>query len=168
MLITQKLAKAFNKQVGSELGASNQYLHVAAWFDDLALPLTAKFFYTQSDEERAHALKFIHYIVDAGGKLEIPTVTAPAADLASAEEAVELCLKWELEVTRQINALMDQAIKENDHIAQEFLRWFVNEQLEEVNTMEALLKVVRRAGDQLQYLEEHIAHVGHPTEPGAA
>ena len=103
-------------------------------------------------------MKFVHYIVDAGGRVAVPAVAAASSEIGSAETAAKLSLEWEMEVTRQINALMDLAIKEGDHIAQEFLRWFVTEQLEEVSTMDELLSVIRRAGSGgLLFVEDYLA-----------
>ncbi len=162
MLISEKLAEMMNAQIGAELAASNQYLQIAAYFDSEVLPAATEFFFSQALEERDHAMKILHYILEAGGKLTIPDIAAPGVDFGSAEEAVKAALDWELEVTAQINALMDRAIEENDHIAQEFLRWFVNEQLEEVSTMDSLLTVARRVGDNLDLLEQYIRGTGHP------
>jgi ferritin len=163
MLISEALNQAMNAQIGSELGASNQYLKIASYFDSETLPELAEFFFRQSEEEREHALKFVRYILDAGGEVEIPAIGAAPAVIESAEAAGKLALEWELEVTKQINDLMDMAIKERDHIAQEFLGWFVNEQLEEVSTMDALLSVIRRSGEgQLQFVEEYLVRRGDP------
>ena len=163
MLISENLNQAMNTQIGSELGASNQYLKIASYFDSETLPELAAFFFRQSDEERTHALKFVRYILDAGGEVEIPAIGAAPTVIESAEAAANMALDWELEVTTQINNLMDMAIKEGDHIAQEFLGWFVNEQLEEVSTMDALLTVIRRAGEgQLQFVEEYLVRHGDP------
>ncbi len=167
MLISEKLAKAMSDQVGRELGASNQYAAIAAYFDAEALPELAAFFYRQSDEERMHAMKFLHYVADAGGKVAIPAVPAPQSSLDSAETAARLSLDWELEVTKQINALMDMAVQEKDHIAHGFLEWFLNEQLEEVSTMDKLLSVIRRAGkDGLLFVEQYLARRGEPHAQG--
>jgi ferritin len=169
MLISEKLSQAMNEQVGRELGASNQYVNIAAYFDSESLPQMAAFFYRQADEERMHAMKFVHYIADAGGKVAVPAVSAARADLASAETALALSLEWEMEVTRQISTLMDLAIKESDHIAQEFLRWFVTEQLEEVSTMDELLSVIRRAGSGgLLFVEDYLARRPEPHSQGEA
>ncbi len=157
MLISKTLNDAINKQIGSEFGASMQYLSIAAHFDSEALNNFAQFFYLQSDEERDHAMKFINYLMDAGGDLVIPEIPAPKPAFASAEEAVKAALDWELEVTRQINNLMDIAVKEKDYIAQQFLDWYTNEQLEEVSTMDTLLSLVRRAGEKnLLQLENRV------------
>jgi ferritin len=162
MLISETLNKAMNAQIGSELGASNQYLMIASYFDKEALPELASFFFRQSDEERMHAMKFVRYILDAGGVVAIPTINAPPEELDSAETCVKMALDWEMEVTKQINNLMSMAVKENDFIAQQFLHWFVEEQLEEVSTMDELLTVVRRSGENLQFVEEYIARKGDP------
>jgi bacterioferritin B len=162
MLIGEVLNDAMNRQVGSELGASNQYLKIAAFFDRENLPELAGFFLRQSDEERIHALKFVHYILEAGGDLQIPAIPATTEAIESAEQAVKMALDWELEVTSQINGLMEMAMEANDHIAQDFLRWFVSEQLEEVSTMDELLGVIRRAGNQLLFVEDYVSRRGDP------
>lgn len=157
MLISKDLQKAMNAQVGREFGASLQYFNIAAYFDADDLPELAAFFYRQAEEEKDHALKFVHYIVDAGGQVRIPAVDQPKQEFSSAKEAAQAALDWEMEVTKQINNLMDMAIKENDHIAQDFLRWFVTEQLEEVSTMDTLLSIIGRAGGNLLWVEDFLA-----------
>ena len=107
MLISDKMNQELNKQVGSELGASNQYVNVAAYFDNEGLPELSGFFFRQSAEERVHAMRFVDYILDAGGKVAVPAIEAPPSEIDSAEKAVELSLNWEMQVTGQINALMD-------------------------------------------------------------
>ena len=157
MLISKALEQAFISQVGNEFGASLQYINIATYFDADDLPQLAAFFYRQSTEEHIHAMKFVKYIIDAGGKVRVPAIEEPRHDFTSSEEAVKAALDWEVEVTRQINGLMDMAISQNDHIAQDFLRWFVTEQLEEVSTMSTLLNVVRRAGDNILWVEDYLA-----------
>ena len=116
-------------------------------------------FRKQSDEERAHALKFIHYLDETGGAVEIPAVAAPQARFKSVEEAIQVSLDWEIEVTRRCNALMALAIEQKDYAAQDFLRWFVTEQVEEVSTMDNLLKVVKAAGERnLMMVEAYLVH----------
>ncbi len=147
MLISQKMNAAINEQIGREFGASHQYVSIAAYFDGENLSSLAKHFYRQAEEEREHAMRFAHYLVDAGAKLAIPVVAAPKPGFASAEEAVKLSLKWEKDVTGQIHALVDLAMKESDHTSFNFLQWYVSEQLEEVSSMEKLLSIVQRAGE---------------------
>ena len=169
MLISSKLNAALNEQIGNEFGASLQYVSIATYFDGESLPELAAHFYRQAEEERDHAMRFVKYIVDASGNVVIPAIPAPKSGFGSAEEAVRLSLEWEMTVTRQINALMDQAIKENDHIAQSILQWFVTEQLEEVSSMETLLRMIQRAGESgLLFVEQYLARGGQPQKAGAA
>lgn len=161
MLATDKLIRAFNEQVGRELGASHQYISIASYFERENLPELARFFFHQSEEEREHAMKFVHFVNDIEGTVEVPDVPAPKSDFESAAQAVELSLEWEKEVTRQIYDLVDVAKEDSNHIALRFLDWFVTEQLEEVNTMSTLLGIVQRAGeDGLLHVEEFLAREG--------
>lgn len=158
MLLSPKLNAALNEQIGHEFGASLQYVAIAAYFDRDTLPVLARHFYTQAMEERDHAMRFVKFIVDAGGQVAIPAIPAPRSAFSSAQEAVQLALDWEQTVTQQINALMDQAITENNHLARNVLMWFVNEQLEELASTETLLGMVRRAGDAgLLLVESYLA-----------
>lgn len=157
MLISKELEEMMNAQIGREFGASLQYVNIAAYFDADSLPQLAAFFYRQAEEEKMHAMKFVDYIVDAGGQVRIPDIEGPKSDFNSAKEATQAALNWEIEVTGQINALMDLAIEQNDHIAQEFLRWFVAEQLEEVSTMDTLVTVVNRVGTNMLWVEDYLA-----------
>ena len=159
MLISKELNDAINEQIGHEFEASHQYLQIAAYFDSKALKGTAKLFTKQSEEEREHGMKFVKYIMETGGELKVPAIPAGKTSFASAEEAVKYALDWEWEVTRRINALMDLAIKQNDHLGREFLGWFVSEQLEEISHMDSLLRIVKQAGEKnLMMLEAYISH----------
>lgn len=166
MLASDKLVEAFNRQIGHEMGASMQYIAVACFFESETLPQLARFFYKQSDEERQHALRFVKFLNDADGKVAIPALPAPKGDFATAEEAVQLSLDWEEEVTRQIYDLVETARADKNYIAMRFLDWFVTEQMEEVTSMRSLLHVIRRAGPQgLLYVEEYLARQGGKPGP---
>lgn len=163
MVSSQELIDALNQQVGNEMGASMLYVSIAAYFDSEDLEQLAAFFYRQADEERDHAMRFVRYIVDAGGQVEMSAIAKPSADFDSAEGAVAASLASEETVTQQIYDLVEIAQKNRDHIAQRFLDWFVNEQFEEVATMNGLLAVVRRAGDDnLLQVEDYLARRGDP------
>ena len=160
MLISRELADAFNSQIGNELGASLQYISIAAHFRQRHLTLLAKLFMEQSDEERQHAQKFIDYLLDTKADLRIPAIAAPKPTFASAEEAVSAALQWENDVTAQVTRLMDQAVKESDYLAQSFLQWFIDEQLEEVVKMDRLLGVIRQSGEKnLLMVEAYLVHI---------
>lgn len=159
MLIGAELNKAFNEQIGRELLASHQYVSIASYFDGRALKKLAELFFKQAEEEREHAMKFVNYLNDVNGKVEIPAIPAPKADFASALEAVKLALQWEMEVTQHINNLMTLAIEQKDYAAQEFLDWFVKEQVEEVSSMQDLVQVVEQVGEQYLIMAE--AYLSH-------
>ena len=115
-------------------------------------------FRKQAEEEKEHALRFIQFLLDAGARVEIPGVPAPVASFTAAEEAVKLSLEQEERVTAQINALVSTAKAESDYTSDNFLQWFVKEQLEEVSSMDELLRVVQRAGEaNLLRVEEYLA-----------
>jgi ferritin len=160
LLISPDLAKAFNAQIGHEFGASLQYISIAAHFNQRQLTLLAKLFEEQAMEETQHAMKFVKYLQDTKGGLQIPAVPAPKAAFASAEEAVQAALNWEKDVTRQITALMEIAVKESDYLAQSFLQWFIDEQLEEVVKMDRMLSVIKQSGEKnLLMVEAYLVHI---------
>jgi bacterioferritin B len=142
-----QLRPEINGQIGREFAASLEYVSIASGFASEGLTKLAKYFYRQAEEERDHAMRFVKYVVDAGGKMAIPAIPAPKSAFTSAEEAVRNSLEWEVTVTKHIDTLVDLAIQETDHTTQNSLQWFVTEQLEEVSSMETLLSVVRRAGE---------------------
>jgi len=147
MLISKQLNETINAQIGNELGASMQYLQIASYFDGESLPNLAKFFFLQAEEENEHAMKFLHFLLEVGAEVKIPTIQQPKSKFGSAEECVKDALAWEVEVTKQIYNLVDIAVKDKDYISQRFLDYYVSEQLEEISSMETLLAMVQRAGD---------------------
>jgi ferritin len=147
MLISKALNAAINEQIGHEFGAMLQYVAIATYFDGEALPRLAAHFYRQAEEEKTHAMRLVHYVVEAGGAVAIPAIPAGKSSFSSAAEAVQLSLDQEKTVTDQINALVDLAIKDNDHAARIMLDWFVTEQIEEVSSMDQLLRMIQRAGE---------------------
>ena len=157
-LISGSLAAALNVQAGNEFGASLQYVSISAYFASKELRLLAKLFSDQAEEERSHALKLTDYLIKAGAGVQIPAIAAPRHDFSSADDAVRAALDWEVEVAGQFNRLMEQATAENDYLAQEFLGWFVTEQLEEVSKMRRLHTIVRSARNNLLIVEAYLVH----------
>ncbi len=167
MVSEQELIDAFNAQVGHEFGASAHYVAIASYFAREDLEQLAEFFYRQADEERDHAMRFVRYIVDAGGVVEVPQIAAASSRFESAEAAVQSALDSEKKVTSQIYDLVEIAEKHRDHIAKRFLDWFVDEQFEEVSTIGALLSVVQRAGEgNLLLVEDYVVRQGDPHADG--
>jgi len=166
-MISKKLSAAINAQVGNELGASHQYIAVATFFDQEGLPALAQHFYKQSLEERDHAMRFVKLLLDAGADVKIPAIVAPKTGFTNAAEAVKLALDSEIKVTAQINALMDQAITDKDHGSKNALEWFVNEQREEMSSMDTLLRMVKRAGEHGLFFVENFLLQGGLSEAPA-
>jgi ferritin len=165
MLTSQKVVDAINEQIGYEFSASLQYFAIASYFAAEALPQLSSHFFKQAEEEKGHAVRFMKYVVDAGGCVIIPAIEAPQSKFKTPRDAVKLSLDQEVHVTKQINALVDLAKKQNDHITINFLQWFLTEQLEEVSSMDNLLKIIQRAGTDLLQADEYLARVGIKTMP---
>jgi ferritin len=157
------------RQVGNEFAASQQYIAIAAWFDGQDLPQLAKHFYRQSLEERNHAMMMVRYILDRGIKITIPGIDPVRNDFSSAEEPLVIALAQEVEVTDRIKELFAAARAENDPLGEQFMLWFLKEQVEEVASMSTLLNVARRA-DNLFDVETFLARerVGDAGQHGGA
>ena len=148
MKISKELNYAINAQIGHELQASNIYINMAAYFNGLGLLRLSEMFFKQSEEEREHALKFIHYLLNVESEVSIPAIAEPKTKFDSVKQAFEMALEWEKEVTTNINDLMSIAIDQKDYASQDFLRWFVTEQVEEEATMSHLILLAEGLGDR--------------------
>jgi ferritin len=156
-------------QVRNEFTASQQYIAVAVWFDSADLPRLASHFYKQALEERNHAMMIVQYLMDNGLPVSIPGVDDVRTDFASPREPVVLALQQEKDVTEQIVVLAKTARDEGDYIGEQFLQWFLKEQVEEVASMSTLLTVVDRADGNLFHVENFLVreHVGDVVDSGA-
>ena len=139
--------QALNAHIGREFAAEQQYIAVAVYFEDQTLPQLAAHFYRQALEERNHAMMIVQYLLDRNQPVTIPGVNAPRTEFANAVDPVALALEQERTVTRQISELMRLARAESDYVAEEFLQWFLKEQLEEESSMSDLLDTVQRASE---------------------
>ena len=165
-----KFGDALNEQITYEFGASQQYIAIAAYYDAETLPQLAAHFYRQAVEERNHAMIIVQYLLDANEKVVIPAVEAPQIDFADAVAPVALALEQEKRVTEQIVDLVKLARDEGDLVGEQFLHWFLQEQREEVSSMNDLLQVVERGKDNLLLVEDHLARqrvAESPLEAGA-
>ncbi len=168
MIIKQKVADLMNAQIASEFAASAQYVAIAVHFDDLALPALAGFFYSQAEEERAHAMKFIHFMLEVGAKPIIPAVPALKNDFEGLAEPVQFALDQEMKVTDEISNLVTAAGSVNDHTSNQFLQWFVTEQVEEIDTMTTLLQTIKHAGSNVLWVEDFVRRNPQHAAPGEA
>jgi ferritin len=162
-----------NEQVGHEFAAHQQYVACAVHYDSETLPQLARFFYRQALEERDHALMMVQYLLDADAPVTVPGVAAPRTAFADIVEPVALALDQERRVTEQINALAATAREAGDYASEQFMQWFIKEQIEEVATMSDLVRVVQRSQHDPMSIEdylvrEHGAGADDPTAPHAA
>jgi ferritin len=130
-MLSGKLQTELNKQMNNEFFAEYEYLSMAAYFHAMNLDGIANYFHVQAQEEHFHAMKIFHFVLDKGGKIELQQIAQPDVTFKSPIEVFEKALGHEKKVTKSINDLMDDAIKENDHAVNSFLKWYVDEQVEE-------------------------------------
>jgi ferritin len=152
-----RFVEQLNAQIGNELSAHNQYLACAIYYDALTMPRMAAFFYDQALEERSHAMMMVQYLLDTDAEVTLPAVAAPTSLFTDLVAPVELALAQERTVTDQINGLLRIAREESDFASEQFMQWFIKEQVEEVATMSDLLAVVRRNHDDIEDIEEYVA-----------
>ena len=146
-----------NEQIGHEFAAHQQYIAIAVHYEAETLPRLASFFYAQALEERNHALMMVRFLLDQDIDPTIPGVDAPESSFADVVAPVETALAQERRVTEQINALAGLAREQQDYTSEQFMQWFIKEQIEEVATMSDLLRVVERARDNPLLAEEYLA-----------
>jgi ferritin len=163
-----------NEQIAYEFAASQQYVAIAVYYDAETLPQLAGFFYAQAVEERNHAMMMVQYLLDAGAAIRIPGVEAPRTEFTDAVDPVVLALEQERRVSGQIGALAQAARDGGDYAGEQFMQWFIKEQVEEVSTMSALLAVAERSRDKPMDIEDYLAReqvrddAPDPTAPPAA
>ncbi len=165
-----RFTDGLNSQIANEYAASQQYVAVAVHYDVQTLPQLAAHFYRQAVEERNHAMMIVQYLLDADAEVLVPGVDAPQTRFEDDRAPVALALEQEKTVTQQIADLVQVARDEHEHVGEQFLGWFLEEQREEVAGMSALLAVVDRAGtDNLLLVEDYLARtvvsVAAPSRP---
>ena len=171
---SKSFADALNQQVANEFAASQQYVGAAVHYDAATMPRLAAFFYRQAEEERTHAMMMIQYLLDADEEVRIPDIEAKQSRYDDVVAPVRMALEQERQVTGEINALFKLARETDDFPAEQFMNWFVKEQVEEVSLMQDLLNVVERAEDTPLMIEDYLARerlgeeADDPTAPPAA
>jgi ferritin len=151
-----RFVEQLNEQIGNEYAAHQQYVACAVYYDGLTMPQMAAFFYAQALEERGHAMMMVRYLLDTDSEVRIPGVEAPTSQFADVIAPVKLALEQEKRVSQQIFGLTKTAREENDFASEQFMQWFIKEQVEEVSTMSDLLTVVTRATDDIEAIEEYV------------
>jgi ferritin len=165
---------ALNEQIANEFAASQQYVGMAVYYDAETLPRLAAFFYRQALEERGHAMMMVQYLLDVGEEVQIPDIKSQQTTFADGSAPVRMALEQEKRVGEEIYALFELAREVKDYRAEQFMQWFVKEQVEEVALMSDLLSVVERSKENLLLAEDYIAREspgegnGDATAPPAA
>ena len=140
MKLSKNMQNALNNQIALEANASNTYMAMASWCEVTGYEGASSFFYAQSDEERTHMLKIVHYVNNLGITAVIPATKLPATNFKSLESILKTALKNEQLVTTAIHKMVEIAQKDKDHSTYAFLEWFVNEQVQEETKFETLIQ----------------------------
>ena len=172
--MAESFADALNAQISNEFAASQQYVGAAVYYEAETLPRLAAFFYRQAVEERNHAMIMVRYLLDTDEEVQIPDIKSQQTRYDDVTGPVRMALEQEKRVSDEIYALFKLARDSGDFRAEQFLTWFVKEQVEEVSSMTDLLNVCERAADSPLLIEEFMAReqIGDegedPTTPPAA
>ncbi len=145
-MLKEKVLKALNKQVNAELYSSYIYLSMSAYFQSINLTGFANWMRIQVQEELIHAMKFYDYINECGGRVELKSIESPQKEWKSPENVFEYGMRHEQKVTGLINDLVDLVIAEKDHATNNFLQWFVSEQVEEESSFNDVLQKLKLMG----------------------
>ncbi|BDB45742.1 MULTISPECIES: ferritin [Mycobacterium] len=164
-----KFHALMQEQIFNEFTAAQQYVAIAVYFDSEDLPQLAKHFYAQAVEERNHAMMLVQHLLDRDLRVEIPGVDAVRNQFDRPREALALALDLERVVTDQVSRMTAVARDEGDYLGEQFMQWFLKEQIEEVALMSTLVRVADRAGANLFELENFVAREvpTAPAGPGA-
>ena len=159
-----------NEQIANEFAAHQQYVACAVYYESETLPQLARFFYAQALEERGHAMMMVQYLLDQGVDAVVPGIAAPQTSFGDIVEPVRLALDQEKRLTEQVNALAGLAREHSDYASEQFMQWFIKEQVEEVSSMSDLLAIVERAKQNPLWAEDWLAREksgGGPEDPTA-
>jgi ferritin len=157
MATSERFVDALNAQISREFYAAHQYTAIATWYSAETFPQLAKFFYDQATEEREHALKMVNYLLDRGEKVDFKEVGQPKSDFPDWIAPLRLALEQEQGVTVSISELQGIARETNDFVSEQFVHWFLHEQVEEEASMSDLIDVAERCRDVPMLLEEYLA-----------
>ena len=158
-MLKEKMLDALNGQINAEQYSAFLYLSMSAYLNEKGLPGFANWMYVQYQEELSHANKFYSYIVERGSRVEIKAIEQMPTTWDGIINIFEATLEHEQLVTSLINNLVEIAIQEKDHASQSFLRWFVDEQVEEeANVQEILdtLKLINGQGNGIFMLDREM------------
>ncbi|MFW0789789.1 ferritin [Gordonia sp. CPCC 205333] len=151
-----KFQQLLLEQISNEFSSSQQYIGIAVYYDNHDMPQLAQHFYAQAVEERNHAMMIVQYFLDRDVAVQIPGVAMPVNNFGAYMEPIELALEQEKAVTQQIIDLAKAARDDGDYLGEQFMQWFLKEQVEEVATMTTLQTIAERAKGNLFDLENFV------------
>ena len=163
---SERFVHALNDQIGREFAAAHQYLAIGAYYAGETFPQLAAFFYEQAEEEREHAMKMVNYLLDQNARVDFGDIGAPQASFEDHVAPIRLALEQEQQVTVLISGLFEIARETRDFTSEQFLQWFLAEQVEEESSMQDLLTVAERTRDIPMLLEEYLARERPGDHPG--
>ncbi len=146
-----------NEQIGHEFGASQQYVAAAVFYDAETLPRLAAFFYAQAVEERNHAMMMVQYLLDTNASVKVGGVTEPKTEFEDFVAPISLAVEQERRVSGRLSEIYEVAREERDYLSEQFMQWFLKEQVEEEASMSDLLAVAERTRTIPMLLEEYLA-----------
>lgn len=146
-MVSKKVVKLLNEQVTMEAEASQVYLAMAVWAEANGWKGTSAFMHAQTEEERGHMKKFLHFLIEVGEQPVVEGLKTPQNEYKNIKEVFEAALKHEKKVTASINNIMTEARKANDYAATAMLQWFISEQVEEEATVLDALNIIEKCGN---------------------
>jgi len=147
-MIKKEVLDAFNSQINAESYSAYMYLSMAAYFENMGLSGFANWMKVQYQEEAAHSLKFFNYVTERGGKVVLKAIDQVPVEFDGIVDVYEKTLAHENHVTDLINNLMNVAVSASDHASQSFLKWFIDEQVEEEANVEKILSTLKLINGQ--------------------
>ena len=156
-MLSERLAVAINAQIAREFAAAHQYTAIGAYYAQTTFPQLSAFFYRQGEEERGHAMKMVNYLIDRDTTVDFGSIEEPRTEFPDHVSPIAAALEQEKKVTVDISALFEIARESRDFQSEQFLHWFLEEQVEEESSMTDLLAVAERTRQIPMLLEEYLA-----------
>ena len=145
-MLTKGIEQLLQDQVKKEASSSQTYLAMACWADTKGFEGAAEFLYAHSDEEREHMLKLIKFLNERGSQATVPALDAPKKDFNSLMEVFKSILEHEIVVTESINNIITNCLAGNDHLTNNFMQWYMNEQMEEEQLARSIIDKLEMIG----------------------
>jgi ferritin len=165
MMASERFVDALNAQIAREFGASHQYIAIGTYYAGETFPRLAEFFYDQAEEERGHAMKMVNYLLDRNQQPDIGGIDPPRKAFSDHVEPINVALEQERQISVYISELFEIARQTRDYQSEQFMQWFLEEQVEEEASMQDLLNVAERTRSIPMLLEEYLARDKPGKEP---